>query len=65
MNTFRLEGESSSTLEGLLHVGHSGCGVVSEQSVHGHDDPRSAEPTLRAVSPRYSLLETNTHIYTD
>ena len=44
-------------MEGLLHVGHVGFGVVPEQSVHGHDDTRSTEATLRAVSLRDALLK--------
>lgn len=48
----------SCTLESLLHVTHLGGGVISQQSVHGHDEPRSTETTLRAVGLRYSLLNT-------
>lgn len=48
------------TMEGLLHVGHVWPGIVPQQGVHGHDDARCAEPTLGAVSLRYSLLQ-HTH----
>lgn len=45
------------TMEGLLHVGHVWPGIVPQQGVHGHDNARRAEPTLGAVSLRYSLLQ--------
>lgn len=44
-------------MEGLLHVGHFWRGVVPQQRVHGHDDPRSAEATLGAVSLGDPLLK--------
>lgn len=44
-------------MEGLLHVGHLGGGVVPQQRVHGHDDAGGAEPTLGAVSLRDPLLK--------
>lgn len=44
-------------MEGLLHIGHVWLGIVPQQGVHGHDDARRAEPTLGAVSLRYSFLQ--------
>lgn len=46
------------TLKSLLYIGHFGCGVVSQQSVHGHDNSRSTETALRAMSFCHSLLNT-------
>lgn len=54
---------SGSTVEGLLHLGHLGSGVVPQQRIHGHDDPRSTETTLGAVSLRNSLLKHICHCH--